>query len=137
MNTKDEYTVEIMNGFLYRYFKNGKLHREAGPATFSTQNKQYINLGDEHLYIVKIISNNSAADTFQGLYQHLMTTEVKGSSANSTMTTVLKSFNELMTSYHLDGVRYDKNEFDILILKRNLSNELIDNNQETKPKIKL
>jgi hypothetical protein len=50
----DEYIVED-DGLTLKFLKNGFIHREAGPAMFWKSNTQYLNLGDEHLYVVKHI----------------------------------------------------------------------------------
>jgi hypothetical protein len=138
MNQENNYVVEIINDDLYRYYKNGKLHREAGPAKFSSTNKQYINLGDEHLYKIKRVSDNNQINDISKIFdQCLKISPIKGSSSHTTMSLVLENFNNLLTAYYLDGVEYEKNEFDILKLQRDLSKELLETNKQNKPKIKL
>jgi len=58
----DEYILKrsIEDDAPYFFYKNGKLHREMGPAFISEDvldKSKYLNLGDEHLYKIEILEN--------------------------------------------------------------------------------
>jgi hypothetical protein len=100
----DEYILKIQDNIGYKYYKNGQLHREDGPASFSIYNKNYnkfLNLDDQYLY----------------KEQH--------STTPSNSNPVMYSPHE---SYYLEDCRCDKDEFykkvEIIKLHRQLNNEL-------------
>lgn len=110
---EDKYTLEILDKTGYKYYKNGKLHREVGPAVFSIHVKdfnKFLNLDDKDLY----------------------KEEERTSPPNSNP--IMFGPNEY---YYLEDVRYQKQEFYIIVSKINLEKELSQENQNEskRPKI--
>jgi antitoxin component YwqK of YwqJK toxin-antitoxin module len=111
MENNDGYIVEIVklrapnNHIETRYFyKNGKLHREAGPALVGNEEKEkYLNLGDEHLYKDVYIENGIGAyKTYFRVVDH------------SFRTLLLPSI------YYLEGKGYSEKEFIAEQLKKEM-----------------
>jgi len=108
INIKDEYLTETKDGIVF-FYKNRRLHREAGPAAFLEKEKeQYLNLGDEYLYKPNQ-SNKYIIDEIS-----LLIIEVS----------ILKGDN----IYYLEGKEYSKEEFTFILEKKMLYDEL---NEET------
>lgn len=100
MNSQDEYIIED-DGFTLTFFKNGILHREVGPALFWKTNKnkdKFLNLGDEHLYILKHIELDS-----EKRQSYMRAEEIVD------LNTVY---------YYLDGKVYEKSQFNLMIKKK-------------------
>ncbi len=121
----DEYIVKkCSNGEgKFFYYKNGKLHREAGPAVVIVPKKEeFTNLGDEHLYKEEIIAEHNPKD-----YQTLFIESVE---KNATVT---------VAAYHyLEGKPYTEEEFQIIKAKNELDKELptdLNNHKNKKPKL--
>jgi hypothetical protein len=107
---KDEYVVNKL-GIFVCYYKNGKLHREVGPAIyFSNDSHKYTNLEDQELYKRGIVN------------------------AGSLPSSVVFNMNKNNDPYYyLEGVSYTENEFKSMLDKKNLKLELDnDLNQNTK-----
>jgi hypothetical protein len=113
---KDEYIIED-DGFSLKFKKNGKLHREEGPAILWKLNEdQYPNFKEKQLYKVKVKSVK-LKDQLPILIPHIMIKDI---------------------SYYLEGRNYTKKDFDILVdklkLKKELNSELNPNQSNTKTK---
>ncbi len=109
----DEYILKrsVEDDAPYFFYKNGKLHREMGPAYISEHvedKSKYLNLGDEHLYKIEILEH-----IYPIGFKHEM--RFDGS-----------SFVEL--SHYINGVAYTKKEFKQMkrkfYLKKELNEEL-------------
>jgi hypothetical protein len=113
---ENEYIVEF-NGKDYRFFTNGYLHREKGPALFIKEEKEkYLNLGDEYLFTE--VNTENKNDSFQNFIKNLVSL------------TGEKAF------YYLYDIQYKKDEFDSIILNHELQQDLSNNNITNKtPKI--
>lgn len=97
-NNQDQYIITD-DGYLISFYLNGKYHREAGPASFWKEDEdKYINLGDEHLYTV--------------VYSTLSQEEAQDMDG-------MKGWSRHVALYYLNGINYDKDEFDCEIIKRN------------------
>lgn len=110
---EDEYILEILDKKDYKYYKNGKLHREAGPAAFTIYTKgfnKFLNLDDKDLYKEK--ETNSPPNS----------------------NPIMFGFSKY---YYLEDVRYQEQEFYIIVSKINLEKELSQENQNEskRPKI--
>jgi hypothetical protein len=113
---KDEYIIED-DGFSLKFKKNGKLHREEGPAILWKLNEdQYPNFKEKQLYKVKVKSVK-LKDQLPILIPHIMIKDI---------------------SDYLEGRNYTKKDFDILVdklkLKKELNSELNPNQSNTKTK---
>ena len=107
---EDQYLILVENGF-YHYYKNKKLHREAGPAFFSEEYKdEYLKLGDENIY--------------------QLTTE-----KTEIITNLVLQYMGV-TLYYLNGVFYEKEIFEKIVLNNQLNKEL-PNYPENKKKLKI
>lgn len=104
------------------YYKNGKYHREAGPAVVIADDiEKYSNLVDKDLY--KPIDDYSRTPWSKKIIDGKI---------------IRKIVNNFMpcSKYYLDGDEYTKEEFNALILKKELDNQLQTNNAVTKkPKL--
>jgi hypothetical protein len=114
----DEYIVDpdFMRGFLI-YFKNGQLHREAGPAIISIIDKEeYSYSEDKDLYR-------------EGKVKLDIFTKMR------VLANIASSTNNKNVSYFIDGELFSKEKFYRIKLnkfKKELDNELITNKIETK-----
>lgn len=103
---KDEYFILLRNGFYY-YYKNKELHREAGPAFFAEEYKDdYFYLDDKNIYKI----NDGKKEIITNLVL-----EIIG-----------------MPSYFLNGVGYEKEKFEKIVLSNQLNKELTNNNKNKK-----
>jgi hypothetical protein len=102
----DEYIVKKCyngkGGFFY--YKNGRLHREAGPAIIFPKLKDN-NLGDEHLYKEEIITTMNPYGYFS---QYV----------------VEDCYEHTPAKYYLEGSGYSKKDFEEIKVKLDLKNEL-------------
>lgn len=104
------------------YYKNGKYHREAGPAVVIADDiEKYSNLSDKDLYKpIDFPRLDSAINPFRE-------------------TNIIQLVVNLMmesSKYFLEGIQYSEQEFNALILKKELDNQLQTNNAITKkPKL--
>jgi hypothetical protein len=124
MENKDEYLVYTRNDRTRFYYKNKKLHREAGPAVviYEEYNK-YLNLGDENLYKRTTESvEKTNSDDF------LVECLPNGNFV------VLKDppIYYLTSYYYLNGIEYTEQEFNAIILKEKLCKELAEKDKEEK-----
>jgi hypothetical protein len=114
----DEYILK--RGFggegAYFFYKNGLLHREAGPAYISEEeieeNSPYLNIVDEHLYKKEILEQRWPEDFKEEV--------------------LFKKDYYIVLSHSLFGIPYSKEEFNILVLQNQLDKEL--NTNKTKDK---
>jgi hypothetical protein len=106
-----------MNGFLI-YLKNGKLHREAGPAIFRFQEK------DKYSY-----------EKDKNLYKN-ETKKIDAITKIRILANVGDINNKKGVSYYLEGKYYSKKEFDIFTFNKELTEELSINKANHK-KIKI
>lgn len=111
MKKQDEYIVKIYDDGTRFYYKNNKLHREAGPAIINSKHVEYyINLVDEHLYkevhqktpkkegkMITIETESGPIITYEGPIEYHYSTE-----------------------YYLEGKPYKKEEFDAILLEKEL-----------------
>jgi hypothetical protein len=108
MNNQDEYVVyEERMGSRF-YYKNGKLHREVGPAytPWKLQYK-YIDLGDQELYIKK--------------YQDFVNEPLYSYEVQLSDKTISKrKVRPAEPHYYLEGIQYNKQEFDAIMLDKQL-----------------
>lgn len=122
---KDFYTLFIFKSGEKFYFKNNKLHREAGHAIVSAlfSNKDN-NAVDQHLYD-KVLAKNSTGNYFKFKFSD-------GSE------TILESPVRYMyaSAYYLDGKLYEAQEFKISKLQKELQSQLPTNETAIK-KIKI
>jgi hypothetical protein len=103
MENQDEYIVKVIEKYLC-YFKNGKLHRENGPAFYIVEEKsKYFNLGDENLY--------QQEDSIKLQWAQLMRF-------------MLHYANGDEPGYALEGIKYDKAVWESIIEKKQLKKEL-------------
>lgn len=106
----DEYIIEN-NGLSLTYLKNEKIHREVGPAMFFIEDKHKYNIEeDKHLY--------EEIKCEFSLYSDIV------------MTLQANSMN--LEQYYLDGVEYSKEEFNIIMLEKELNKELPEKEFKTK-----
>lgn len=119
MENNDGYIVEIVkqgtpNNYIEtRYFyKNGKLHREAGPSIVKDVEKdKYLKLGDEHLYKEVYLENGIGAyKSYFRVVEH-------------TFRTLL-----LPGIYYLEGQVYSEKEF----MAKQLEKEMHTNKNQSK-----
>lgn len=105
------------NGRDYRFFTQGYLHRENGPALFLAEEKdKYLNLGDEHLFIQ--VNTENQEDTLERSVRAFVSLTGK------------KAF------YYLTDIQLPKEEFDSIVLNHQLQQELTNQNTQNKaPKI--
>jgi hypothetical protein len=121
INTINGYFTETMNG-LFVYLKDGKLHRDLGPAImWENEKDKYFFLGDENLYIP---SNH---EVFKNYYGHYLTL-------------TLFDMNLAGKLYYLNGIHHSEEEFNAILEKKKLNAELeqnlfIANNNQKKIKI--
>lgn len=118
---KDQYVVRTINKFVCHY-KNGKLHREAGPAIYSLKAKsKYDDLEDKNLYQPSTI--------------------LPFSIGNLPVSIGLNMGSQKEAYYYIDGVSYTDKEFNSLLekkdLKIELDTDLNQNNKERSRGIKL
>lgn len=106
LENKDKYEMFISDTDKVYYFKNGLLHREEGPAiVISKDREQYTNLNDKDLY--KLI-DKPAYHPFNDPYSE--------DNFESTLFDILSNESE----YYLEGKEYIKQEFDVLVLQKEL-----------------
>lgn len=100
------YIVED-NGYILTFKKNGVIHREAGPAVFwtiNTNTKKYLNLEDKYLYKIKVKELSLKEQDFWATSMYF------------------GNMNDV--SYYLNGTMYEKDEFDNILKRKNLNDEL-------------
>jgi len=129
MNNEDEYIVyveEIGNRF---YYKNGKLHREAGPAYVPWCDKEkYTGLSDQDLYKLKCRKHvddpqyKSVYYIDEPMFPYLDKAglPVKIKLTEKQLEDKLR-IRPKYPCYHLEGIEYQKEEFDAIILDKELS----------------
>jgi hypothetical protein len=107
---KDQYILLFENGF-YHFYKNKVLHREVGPAFFHEEYKdEYLNLGDESLY------------------------QLSNETTDITTNLCLQYLGEV--SYYIEGNYCEEEQFEKLILNKQLNEDLSNiNNNNKKVKI--
>lgn len=103
MSHKDQYIVNNLGRFVC-YYKNGKLHREAGPAVYL--------MTDKDKYCPLILEDKN-------LYQ---LGDIKVGSLPASI--ILNMGNKKEVYYYLEGISYTKKEFNAILDKKNLNKEL-------------
>lgn len=99
---KDKYQVYIRKEGTRVYYKNGLIHREAGPAVVRVEDIElYTNLSDKGLH----------EETFKQV-------------ANDMFCASHKDYKSNVSSYFLEGKLYEQDEFDIIIFNKRLEKEL-------------
>lgn len=114
--SKDFYVVKKgSNGNgAYFYYKNGLLHREAGPAIVTVSNMEELtSLGDEYLYQEEILSTQ-----FPEGYIVERQNEIQNINGNLTLVFAIAMF-------YLEGKPYTQQDFEEIKSKLDLKNELI------------
>jgi hypothetical protein len=102
LEKQDEYIVVIEKIGNRFYYKNGQLHREAGPAYVNWEGKEkFTGLEDQELY-KKVFKENT--DEY---YSYVETNE-QGAE-------IIKKLRPTYECYHLDGIEYSKAEFNCII----------------------
>lgn len=118
MNNKDEYLVFVRYDKTRFYFKNRKLHREAGPAIVRPEDEnKYTNLIDEELY--KEVTDSLVSE--YGLDEEKIIDLPNGKVLlilEEPMSYYLGSF------YFLDGMQYKEQQFNAIKLRKELSEKL-------------
>lgn len=106
---EDAYIITALGAYIC-YFKNDKLHREAGPAAYLFEDKhKYTNLEDEDLYK-------------QGIPQFKSRIEMMFLEYELNIANIGKTGNPL--HYYLEGKSYEKEAFDAIIEKNRIKDEL-------------
>jgi hypothetical protein len=137
MNNHDEYLVYTKNNGNKLYYKNKKLHREAGPAIVIAEDvEKYTKLSDEHLYLptdkpVEVI-DVKVGDTKHGKAKvtslvKIAYLKLRNSSIPKIYTLedpVEYPFGELTSTYWLEGKHCSKEEFRSIMLKKEMDLEL-------------
>jgi hypothetical protein len=104
----DSYIITALGAYIC-YFKNGKLHRESGPAAYLFEDKhKYINLEDKDLYKQGIPQKSRV---------EMMFLEYDLNIANAGKT-------DNHPHYYLEGQNYEKEVFDVIIEKNKIKEEL-------------
>jgi len=128
----DKYTLQIKDRCQF-YYKNGKLHREAGPAIVIEEDiNKFTNLADKDLYIEikkesSIVENIS--ETGKGKSK-INSKALRSITLNKTSYPVItfespiEYIYETNSSYWLEGVLYSKKEFDSILLKKEMDKDL-------------
>lgn len=123
----NEYVIKkCLNGEgTYFFFKNGKLHREAGPAVLTAKTRENLpQFGDEHLYKEEVLEERQPDN-----YKTLFFESVEGNGSRIVS----------IAAYHyIEGEAYREEEFEIIKAKNDLENELNNNPsiiKNKKPKI--
>jgi hypothetical protein len=110
MKNKDEYIIED-DGHSYTFKKNGRIHREEGPAYFSYGNinkNEYLNLEDKYLYKFKQIPSDKRELLFESEMKRLK----------------YELWQAGKIHYFLEGEEYSKEEFEKIKARKDLKNEL-------------
>lgn len=120
MESKDNYIVKrTRNGTgAYFFYKNGTLHREAGPAIVTLSNREhFLQLGDENLYKEEHV-NRDLPNGYS--YEYIQEEEI----IDGRLTQVSS-----IPIFYLNGQPYTEKEFNkiklTLELKKELNNELL------------
>lgn len=111
----DNYVVKKCGGAngTHFYYKNGLLHREAGPAILSRYKRKFFsNLGDEGLYKEEILQEDQPSD-----YDIDIINELE-ENVDDIMDMVV------VAKYYLEGQAYASHEFKDIVTKLALKNEL-------------
>jgi hypothetical protein len=124
---KDEYLVyNNPNSNADFYYKNKQLHREMGPAIVVHKDKdKYSNLSDKKLY--KRVTEPVVPET--------MITHIVQDYQND-IKFIKKPFVPYCSAYLLEGKDYEKQEFDAIILEKELS-QVVPNNPIKVKKLKI
>lgn len=105
---EDQYIITVLGEYIC-YFKNDKLHREAGPAAYFLEDKQkYLDLEDKDLYKQGTPPNSRVNLIF--IEYDLKLANV-GKDRNSPL-------------YYFEGENYEKQAFDTIIENKKIRNEL-------------
>lgn len=111
---KDKYVVySNPNNNVDFYYKNKKLHREDGPAIVIHKDKdkdKYSNLSDKKLY--EVVTEPVVPET--------MVTHIVMGYRND-IEYITKPWKPDHSAYYLENKQYEKQEFDALILEKELS----------------
>lgn len=118
----DKYLCYIHEDETSRYYKNENLHREAGPAiVFSKDKEKYTNLGDEGLYkkTYEPVVSEREEKTLISIVVYLMS----------------QAYND--SEFYLQGKKYSKEEFNIIMFKEKMDKELaqLGKSNNKKPKL--
>jgi len=119
LNQEDEYIVEVCNGDKH-YFKNGKLHCESGPAVV---HEGFINPIADNLYTPVDVKKGKGKYETYFIYRNGLLDRP----------TEHKVFEY---SYYLEGVGYEEIDFNVIILRKELEEDL-NSNQKVNKKVKL
>jgi hypothetical protein len=124
MKNEDEYIVKIHDDGTRFYYKNKQLHRETGPAVINPKDvEKYKDLSDESLYQEVHVSNPSKKGKMNTIYTE-----------NGPIITYESPIEHIYsTAFYLNDIPYLENEFNAIILEKELQNS---NNNKSK-KIKL
>ena len=121
-NNQDEFIVIIEKMGNRFYYKNGILHREAGPAYVPWKLKEeFTGLADQELY-KKVFQLHAKEDEYDGF-----------ASDGSPITMRARPD---YVCYHLDGKEYQLEEFNAIMLEKELSKEIPKQEVKTK-KVKI
>lgn len=134
MNNKDEYLVYTKPVGTKLYYKNKKLHREAGPAIVIPEDlDKYSQLSDSDLYIptdqpvetITVKSNDEKRDASTKI------TTMKILKRRRSSLPLIYSLEDpieynydFFSSYWLEGKNYSKEEFTSIMLKKEMEQEL-------------
>lgn len=151
MEKEDEYLVFVRKGDGSRfYYKNRKMHREAGPAIVCpTEIEKYTGLSDEGLHketVIDLLIIDSGAEVstinLEKLYEFTVvedSKEITMSIPNGQSFVVIEAPSAYFMGslYYLDGIKLSEKEFDASILRNKIENELEQTSSTTnkKPKI--
>ncbi len=130
----DEYIVYVEETGNRFYYKNGKLHREAGPAYVPWREKdKYTGLSDQDLYKLKCTTYIEEPEYKLKYYiDEPMHGFLDGSGKPVKLTgKQLEKYLRVRPDYpcyHLEGVEYKKEEFDAITLDKELDSK----NQKSK-----
>jgi hypothetical protein len=122
LKNQDKYEMFIETNYKIYFFKNGKLHREAGPAIVLNKDiEKYTNLSDKVLYklidkpLYPPLVDPYSAENFNASFQNIISND---------------------SEYYLEGKEYTEDEFKVLMLKKELDSQLHTNDTiSRKPKI--
>lgn len=128
MDTQDEYVFYDKEDGARFYFKNKKLHREAGPAiVVPNEREKYINLIDESLYKpIPVVKTQSISS--QSYYEDVFSEN--GSVYRPNL--IYNLYAVPKSEYYLDGTNYPEKKFNVLVLKNQLENQLGQQQNTTK-----
>jgi hypothetical protein len=134
MNSKDEYLVYLKHDGSKLYYKNKKLHRESGPAIVIKEDiDKYAKLLDENLYtetdkpveVIEFIVGDTAKNKVKQLIKIGHLKKRNPSPFIISFEQPLEySYENVASTYWLEGKNYSKEEFTSIMLKKEMEAEL-------------